>query len=212
MSAAAVDAATERLARPGVVVEPRKMWPTALSALGLSLSGRIADPPAEGRAIARLTDLGYGQQLRQLFRDDTPDGPVPDGLARAMVAVLADWQPGVDAIVTVDSARRPTLVGDLGAGLARYLRVPVTGRFAIVDPHVAPGQGAMNSAQRVAAVSRRYALEGVPGRPGPPGRRPRRHRLDAHPGRPGAAAGRRHRGAAGRPRRAVLSPARLASP
>ena len=160
VSAAAVDAATERLARPGVVVEPRKMWPTALSALGLSLSGRIADPPAEGRAIARLTDLGYGQQLRQLFRDDTPDGPVPDGLARAMVAVLADWQPGVEAIVTVDSARRPTLVGDLGAGLARYLRVPVTGRYAIVDPHVAPGQGAMNSAQRVAAVSRRYAFEG----------------------------------------------------
>ena len=160
VSAASVDAAAERLSRPGVVVEPRKMWPTALSALGLSLSGRIADPPAEGRAIARLTDLGYGQQLRQLFRDDTPDGPVPEGLARAMVAVLADWQPGVDAIVTVDSARRPTLVGDLGAGLARYLRVPVTGRYAIVDPHVAPGQGAMNSAQRVAAVSRRYALEG----------------------------------------------------
>ncbi len=160
VSAAAVDAATERLARPGVVVEPRKMWPTALSALGLSLTGRIADPPAEGRAIARLTDLGYGQQLRQLFRDETPDGPVPEGLARAMVAVLADWQPGVDAIVTVDSLRRPTLVGDLGAGLSRYLRVPVTGRYVIVDPHVAPGQGAVNSAQRVAAVSRRYGFEG----------------------------------------------------
>ena len=160
VSAAAVDAATERLARPGVVVEPRKMWPTALSALGLSLTGRIAEPPAEGRAIARLTDLGYGQQLRQLFRDETPDGPVPEGLARAMVAVLADWQPGVDAIVTVDSLRRPTLVGDLGAGLSRYLRVPVTGRYVIVDPHVAPGQGAVNSAQRVAAVSRRYGFEG----------------------------------------------------
>jgi ATP-dependent DNA helicase RecQ len=160
VSAASVDAAAERLARPGVVVEPRKMWPTALSALGLDLSGRIADPPGEGRAIARLTDLGYGQQLRQLFRDDTPDGSVPDGLARAMVSVLADWQPKVDAIVTVASARRPTLVGDLGAGLSRYLKVPVTGVFAIVDPQVAPGQGAVNSAQRVAAVSRRHAFQG----------------------------------------------------
>jgi ATP-dependent DNA helicase RecQ len=32
------------------------------------------------------------------------------------------------------------------------------GRFAIADPGVAPGQGAANSAQRVAAVLRRYAL------------------------------------------------------
>ena len=36
------------------------------------------------------------------------------------------------------------------------------GRWAIVDPDVAPGQGAINSAQRVAAVGRRFA---------PPGRR-----------------------------------------
>jgi ATP-dependent DNA helicase RecQ len=160
VSAGAVEEAAARLARPGVVVEPRKMWPTALSALGLALSGRIADPPLEGRAVARLTDLGYGQTLRTLFREETPDGPVPEPLVRAVIEVLTDWRPQVDAIVHVDSARRPTLVRDLAEGLSRYLRVPITGRFALADPEVAPGQGAMNSAQRVAAVDRRFAFEG----------------------------------------------------
>ena len=41
----------------------------------------------------------------------------------------------------VESASRPTLTADLAAGLSRYLRVPVVGRFAIVDPDVAPGPG-----------------------------------------------------------------------
>ena len=35
----AVDEARTRLARPGVVVEPRAMWPTALTNLGLDLRG-----------------------------------------------------------------------------------------------------------------------------------------------------------------------------
>jgi len=36
--------------------------------------------------------------------------------------------------------------------------VPVVGSFAIRDELVGPGQGAANSAQRVAAVMRRFAL------------------------------------------------------
>ncbi|HQR28652.1 MAG TPA: phosphoribosyltransferase family protein, partial [Nocardioides sp.] len=54
---------------------------------------------------------------------------------------------------------RPVLVGDLAAGLSRHLGVPVVGRFAVADPGVPPGQGAANSAQRVAAVHRRHRLE-----------------------------------------------------
>jgi ATP-dependent DNA helicase RecQ len=158
LSGEAVEAAAARLSRPGVVIEPRKMWPTALPELGLDLKGKIADPPAEGRAVARLTDLGYGGQLRDLFALGAPDGPVPEPLARAVIEVLGDWQPKVDSIVVVESTSRPTLTGDLANGLSRYLGVPVTGRFAIADPSVAPGQGAVNSAQRVAAVSRRFEL------------------------------------------------------
>ncbi len=159
ISGAALDEASARLARPGVVIEPRKMWPTALANLGVELKGKIAEPPSPGRAVARLTDLGHGQALRALFAPATPDGPVPVPLAQAVVAVLGDWRPSVDAIVVVESATRPTLTADLADGLSRYLKVPVAGRYAITDPDVPPGKGAMNSAQRVSAVGRRYRLE-----------------------------------------------------
>ena len=158
VSAAAIEAAEERLARPGVVVEPRKMWPTGLANLGLDLKGKIVDGAEEGRAVARLTDLGHGQSLRALFT--AGDGPVPVPLARAVVEVLGDWQPAPDAIAYVESATRPTLGRDLAEGLSRHLGIPVSARFAIVDPSVGPGRGAANSAQRVAAVTRRFAVEG----------------------------------------------------
>jgi ATP-dependent DNA helicase RecQ len=163
VSGEALDAAAERLARPGVVVAPRKLWPTGLAALGLDLKGRIAQAAEEGRAVARLTDLGHGQALRDLFRADAPDGPVPVPLVRAVIEVLGDWRPAVGAIAVVESATRPTLVRDLADGLSRYLHVPVVGTFAIVDPDVPPGRGAVNSAQRVAAVSRRFAWRPEPG-------------------------------------------------
>jgi ATP-dependent DNA helicase RecQ len=84
---------------------------------------------------------------------------VPVPLAKAVVEELGNWPPSVDGIVEVESATRPTQTADLAEGLSRYLQVPVVGRYAIVDPSVAPGQGAMNSAQRVAAVGRRFALD-----------------------------------------------------
>jgi ATP-dependent DNA helicase RecQ len=152
--------AREALSRPGVAIAPRKMWPTALANLGIELKGKISDGADEGRAIARLTDLGHGQALRELFRDTTPDGAVPLPLIQAMVTVLQDWRPRVDAIVFTESARRPGLVRDLADGLSRYLQVPIVGRWSIVDPSVDPGRGAANSAQRVAAVLRRSGLEG----------------------------------------------------
>jgi ATP-dependent DNA helicase RecQ len=158
VSTTALDEAAARLSRPGVPLEPRKMWPTALTTLGIGLKGKITPPAGEGRAIARLTDLGHGPALRALLRPDAADGPVPEALARAMVTVLDDWRPRVDAVVVAESATRPLLVADLAAGLSRYLQAPVVGRWAIEDPTVAPGQGAANSAQRVAAVGRRHRL------------------------------------------------------
>ncbi|HET7194563.1 MAG TPA: DEAD/DEAH box helicase, partial [Nocardioides sp.] len=159
VSADAVEEAGARLARPGVPIEPRKMWPTALTELGIDLTGKIADPPSEGRAVARLTDLGYGGQLRDLFGADVPDASVPTPLVRAVIEVLGDWQPKVDSIVVVESTTRAALTRDLADGLSRHLGVPVIGRFAITDPSVTPGQGAANSAQRVAAVNRRCELQ-----------------------------------------------------
>jgi ATP-dependent DNA helicase RecQ len=152
------------LARPGVVLEPRKMWPTALATLGIDLKGKIADGAGEGRAVARLTDLGHGQALRAMLSG--ADGPPPVPLVRAVIELLADWQPSVEAVVAVESATRPTLTRELAEGVARHLGVPVSARWSIVDPGVEPGRGAANSAQRVAAVGRRHALEGeVPAGP-----------------------------------------------
>lgn len=163
VSETAVAEAGQRLSRPGVVLEPRRMWPTALANLGLDLKGKIADGAEPGRTVARLTDLGHGQALRALFREDTPDGPVPPALARAVMDVMKDWAPEwtsrPDAIVVVESATRPTLVRDLADGLSRVMQVPVVGTWAIRDPSVPPRAGQSNSAQRVAAVRRRGGLD-----------------------------------------------------
>lgn len=162
VSEEAVASASARLSRPGVAIEPRKMWPTALANLGLSLKGKIGSGPAEGRAIARLTDLGHGQALRELFAVGVPDGPVPPSLAQGLMTVMKDWSGAWAerpvALVHVESATRPQLVADLAAGLSRVMQLPLVGTWAIADPSVAPGRGATNSAQRVAAVTRRYEL------------------------------------------------------
>jgi ATP-dependent DNA helicase RecQ len=84
---------------------------------------------------------------------------VPVSLVKAVIEVLGEWRPQVDAIVHVDSARRPTLVADLAGGLSRYLRVPVVGTYAITDGGIEPERGAVNSAQRVSAVGRRFSLQ-----------------------------------------------------
>ncbi len=80
--AAASAAATARLDRPGVELPPRAQWPTGADRLGVDVKGKIApgDQVLAGRAVARLTDLGWGQRLRTLLGDDGVGG----------VATLAD--------------------------------------------------------------------------------------------------------------------------
>ncbi|MET3961833.1 ATP-dependent DNA helicase RecQ [Marmoricola sp. OAE513] len=166
VSQASVAGAGDRLTRPGVAVQPRKMWPTALANLGIDLKGKIAEPAEEGRVVARLTDLGLGQALRDLFRPGSPDQPAPADLVQGLIATLSDWQPKPDGIVGFESRSHPLLVGSLVEGLSKVGRIPVLGRLAIRDDSIGTGHGATNSAQRIAAVSRRYELvdDGVAGR------------------------------------------------
>ncbi|MCX6394982.1 MAG: DEAD/DEAH box helicase [Propionibacteriales bacterium] len=159
VAADTVAGAGDRLTRPGVAVQPRKMWPTALANLGIDLKGKIADPAEEGRVVARLTDLGLGQALRDLFRPGSPDQEVPAALVEGLIATLRDWRPRPDGIVGFESSSHPLLVGSLVDGLSRAGRIPVLGRVALRDPGIGTGWGATNSAQRIAAVSRRYALD-----------------------------------------------------
>jgi ATP-dependent DNA helicase RecQ len=62
-------------------------------------------------------------------------------------------------VAYVESLRRSQLTRDLAEGLARYLKLPIVGRWHIIDPDVPPSQGAANSAQRVRAVARRFDLD-----------------------------------------------------
>ncbi|MET0673766.1 MAG: DEAD/DEAH box helicase, partial [Microbacterium pygmaeum] len=58
----AVASADSSLDRVGVAVEPRAQWPAGASARGVPVRGNLAkdERADEGRALARLTDLGWG--------------------------------------------------------------------------------------------------------------------------------------------------------
>ncbi len=150
-------AARDRLARPGVSVEPRKMWPTGMKELGIDASGKIpADRTADpGRALGRLTDVGWGATLRALLAEGAPDEPVSAQLTDAVVKVLAawDWAQRPASVVTLPSRSRPVLVGTLGeriAGIGRLTYLGALG-YATAD---GPGPRRHNSAQRLASLWR----------------------------------------------------------
>lgn len=141
----------EQLRRPGFAVEPRKLWPSGLGALGLGLSGRINDGAAPGRAIGRLTDLGWGARLRKLLAE--PDQVVPDEVVEAAVAVLKawNWENRPVAVMGLDSASHPLLVRSTVQRLAQLGRLTDLGTLRYV-PDRRP-VAAANSAYRVAALN-----------------------------------------------------------
>ncbi|MEV7109824.1 RecQ family ATP-dependent DNA helicase [Streptomyces anulatus] len=174
VSSAALSAATGELDRPGVEVEPRKMWPTGLASVGMDLKGRIpaGQQAMTGRALGRLSDIGWGNRLRPLLSAQAADGPVPDDVLNAVVTVLADWarSPGgwadgsPDAvarpvgIVVVPSRTHPQLVTSLAEGVARVGRLPLLGSLAHTphaDEHAAHRS---NSAQRLRALADSFTV------------------------------------------------------
>ncbi|MGW0159709.1 RecQ family ATP-dependent DNA helicase [Mycobacterium sp. NPDC003323] len=146
----AAEATREQLMRPGVEISPRKQWPTGMAKVGLDLSGRIGDGPAPGRAIGRLTDLGWGARLRALL--DTPDAAVPDEVFAAAVSVLKawDWSRRPTAVMALDSVRRPELIRTLAARLAAVGKLKDLGVLRYAPQH--RPVTAANSAYRVAAL------------------------------------------------------------
>jgi ATP-dependent DNA helicase RecQ len=155
-------AARERLRRPGVEIAARKMWPTALKSLAVPLSGKITDAERaeDGRALARLTDIGWGAQLRALCGG--PDTEVPDDVFAACVQVLAAWRWTARpvAVVTIASHRSPVLVASLGERLASVGRLELLG--SVHTSGSAPANRS-NSARRVAGLWESLRLEGTLG-------------------------------------------------
>jgi ATP-dependent DNA helicase RecQ len=151
VDAAAAEETRQRLMRPGVELAPRKQWPSGLAKLGVNLSGKIGDGPASGRAIGRLTDLGWGARLRRVL--DEPDGEVTEDVIRAAVKVLAswDWDTRPTAVLAMDSDRHPLLISSLARELARLGRLTDLGTLRYA-PERRPVTAA-NSAYRVAALN-----------------------------------------------------------
>ena len=199
----ALDQAERQLRRPGVPIEPRRQWPTAMAeprgaGQRQDRRGRTAEP---GRAMARFTDLGYGPAGRVAAgRATPPDEPVPaelvagrgPGAGRLGLAAAAG-RGGLGRIASAAAAdRRPGRpAGRRWAGWPTSGEVEHSGRSAT---------GRSNSAQRLRAVLGRLPVAGAAGRPagrraawsaGAAGGRPARHRLDDDRGRPAAEGGRR---------------------
>ncbi|MGW0625313.1 RecQ family ATP-dependent DNA helicase [Streptomyces sp. NPDC002758] len=165
-SVAALDAARVDLGRAGVEVEPRRMWPTGLPAIGIELKGRIpaGEQASAGRALGRLSDIGWGNRLRPMLAPQVPDAPVPDDMAKAVVGVLADWakgpggwapgvpeaQPRPVGVVTLASRSRPRLIHSLGACIAEIGRLPLLGSLEYAGEEVRTPRS--NSAQRLKAL------------------------------------------------------------
>jgi ATP-dependent DNA helicase RecQ len=165
-SPGSVDSARSDLGRAGVEVEPRRMWPTGLPAIGIELKGRIpaGEQASPGRALGRLSDIGWGNRLRPLLAPQAPDLAVPDDVARAVVGVLTDWAKGPggwasgvsDAqarpvgIVTVASRTRPLLIRSLATRIAEVGRLPLLGSVEYAED--VPRVPRSNSAQRLKAL------------------------------------------------------------
>src|SRR5699024_5476740 len=94
-------------------VEPGKMWPPRAP----RVKGRIHGV-AEGRAIAFADDPAWSEELSRLWH---ADGPAPEEILQAGVAVLSRWSrhwQRPTAVVPVPSRSYPTLVESFAAHIA----------------------------------------------------------------------------------------------
>ena len=118
---------------------------------------------ADGRVLARLTDLGWGGALRELFAAGAPDRAVDPGMLQACVQVLREWGTGDSrvpgwsgagrpaAIVSMPSRSRPELVDSLARGISEIGRIPYLGQLQLEHGGPTGGRGG-NSAYRLAGV------------------------------------------------------------
>lgn len=157
-------AASGALDRVGVPIEARRQWPTGGDRVGVPVKGRIpADEQAgEGRALARLTDLGWGGTLRQLFASGAADAEVTPQVLDACVRVLAGWgwERRPVAVVAMPSRSKPLLVDSLARGIADIGRLPYIGALGYANggPSGEPGG---NSVFRLAGLWERFTADGL---------------------------------------------------
>ncbi|NDL59141.1 RecQ family ATP-dependent DNA helicase [Phytoactinopolyspora mesophila] len=149
--------ARNTLDRAGIAVEPRAQWPSGMGRLGVEVRGKIPDTERvePGRAVARLTDLGWGQRLREVLGE--PDAPAGDALLTACVDVLRDWdwEHRPHAVAWMPSYSRPKLIQSVAQHLAGIGRLRELGPLESL-PGPPPGEPGGNSAFRLAGVWGRW--------------------------------------------------------
>ncbi|HEV2372687.1 MAG TPA: RecQ family ATP-dependent DNA helicase [Streptosporangiaceae bacterium] len=154
--------ARRRLQRPGVTIQPRRMWPSGMARFGLAVTGRIAAGEAAepGRSVGRLTDIGWGVTLRRLLADGAADESVPGSLFKVVVQVLAtwDWEVRPVAVVTLPSRTRPTMISTLGEQIAATGKLAYLGSLTYLGGE--PPGHQHNSAHRLAALTRTLTVPG----------------------------------------------------
>jgi ATP-dependent DNA helicase RecQ len=160
VSAEALAAADSQLGKPGVEIAPKKLWPTGMAALGVPLTGKVRTMSETGRALGRLSDVGWGTRLRALFEAD--DAAVPEDVVKAVVQVLAawGWAERPTSVVALPSRSRPLLVASLADRIAAIGRL-TRGGTLIRTRDGAPGAGRSNSAQRLKVVYGSLSADGV---------------------------------------------------
>jgi ATP-dependent DNA helicase RecQ len=141
--------------RPGVDLESRTQWPTGMTALGVDVKGKIAEPEqmADGRAVARLSDIGWGTRLRDIVGPGAEDAPITPAVVNAVVAVLKSWgwAERPVAVVAMPSRTRPALISSLAERIASLGKLELLGSLTYASGGPTGGRGG-NSAHRLAAV------------------------------------------------------------
>ena len=154
--------AASSLDRVGTVLDPRALWPQGADRLGVPVRGKIAadERMLEGRALARLTDLGWGNTLREVFAPAAADAPASAAVVAACVRVLAEWnwdeRPA--AVVSVPSRQHPLLVASIARGLAEAGRLPYLGALSPASGGPT-GTAGGNSAYRLASVWSAFGVD-----------------------------------------------------
>jgi ATP-dependent DNA helicase RecQ len=162
VSESAAATARDAIDRPGVDLEARTQWPTGMEALGIEVKGKIPadEQMTDGRAVARLSDIGWGTRLRGLVGPGAADdAPATAAVVSAVVAVLKTWgwaQRPV-AVVAMPSRTRPRLIASLAERIATLGKLELLGSLAYEHGGPTGGHGA-NSAHRLAAVWERVVV------------------------------------------------------
>jgi ATP-dependent DNA helicase RecQ len=153
------------LERLSLIIEPRKMWPQA--ATFEDERGRIAAEfqPAEGRALCKWGDAGFGD----LVRDGKREGHFADRLVEAAAELIQRrWnpKPTPEWVTCVPSHRHKTLVPEFAGRLAARLGLPLV--ECVRKTRATDLQKTrQNSFQQASNLENAFAVEERSVRPGP---------------------------------------------